>query len=123
MPVFAFLLFAVAAGHRPPPAREALMNRIERIVKLPAGSAALAGYERVYTMLTAQNAGLAAPATFAPRRPKVLAIYSVYGGKHGRRWETGLNLPMVADGGCGHVTIVYDIASDAIESARCNDVG
>src|SRR3954462_9728332 len=82
-------------------AQEGLMDRIERVVQMPKGASDLASYSRnyawhdengvrtvrgVYDRLTSNRAG-------------------------GRRWVAERDLPLVIDGGCGIVTLSYDLAT------------
>lgn len=88
---------------------EALMARIEAGVAMPRESYPLASYERAYAW-----------DPHAPGHSKVVAIYLHLGGRPGRRWVAPDALPVVMDGGCGVVSLRYDIASGRIESIACN---
>jgi hypothetical protein len=121
--ILAAVLLLAAPGEPDSALHERLMSRVEQLVRLPDGAHPLGDYARVYTMLGKDNRGWAYQAKPVLGRPKVLAIYSALDPPAGRRWESGLDLPTVMDGGCGVVTIVYDIEADRIDSVDCNSVG
>lgn len=92
---------------------EALMDRIEALVTMPEGARRLADYRRSY----AWDGG-----TRGHRR--VIGVYYAFGEfEPGRHWVVQSELPVVFDGGCGLVTIIYDADADRIESAACNGPG
>lgn len=39
-----------------------------------------------------------------------------------RRWVKAEELPLVFDGGCSVVTVVFDVARDRVVSTKCNGV-
>ncbi|MEI9850999.1 MAG: hypothetical protein WDN24_09280 [Sphingomonas sp.] len=82
------------------------MDRIEAAVKMPAGAQPIAGYARYYAW--ADKA-----------RTKVTAVY-LHGGHPGRKWIGFDDLPLVLDGGCGVVSLVFDAASGTIDEIYCN---
>lgn len=90
--------------------QQAIMDRIEREVRLPEGADPLASYERSY----------------AWQRPddgvrKVIGVYLEPDGEsRGRRWVAENALPMILDGGCGMITLSYDVATQRIEHVTCN---
>lgn len=95
-----------------PPAPElvALMDRIERNVVLPPAAPHLGGYGRYYAWDER-----------APPRSRVIGVYvSIGGWPSGRHWVDQAILPRIFDGGCGLVTLIYDVARARIESMRCN---
>jgi hypothetical protein len=123
LPLFALLL---AFGCAPAPAQnnqvmppptpgadagqEAIMDRIEREVRLPQGAGALSTYARYYAW---------------QQRPdgtrKVIAVWqNLTGEAPGRHWVTEREFPMIADGGCGVVSLTWDVATQRIESVGCN---
>ena len=91
-------------------AREELMARIEREVRLPEGAGPLASYARYYAW---QERG--------DSIRKVIAVYvRLDGHEPGRRWVTEAGFPLILDGGCGMVTLSYHVAERRIEHATCN---
>lgn len=91
-------------------AREELMDRIERQVRLPEGAAPLASYARYYAW---QDRG--------DGYRKVIGVYLGVGERTpGRRWVTENEFPLILDGGCGMVTLSYDVAAQRIEHVTCN---
>ena len=101
-----------------PPATEeqgrvALMDRIEREVRLPEGAGPLASYSRSYAWQQRED-GLR----------KVVAVYdNLTGAAPGRRWVTETDFPLVMDGGCGLISLSYDVAARRIEHVTCNGEG
>jgi hypothetical protein len=94
-------------------AREELMARIEREVRLPEGAAPLASYARFYAWQE-RGDGIR----------KVIAVYLGVGERTpGRRWVTESEFPLILDGGCGLVTLSYDAAAQRIEHVTCNGEG
>ena len=90
--------------------QEAIMDRIEREVRLPAGAAPLASYARHYAW---QERGDGVR--------KVIAVYLGVGERTpGRRWGTENDFPLILDGGCGLITLSYDVAAQRIEHVTCN---
>ena len=37
-----------------------------------------------------------------------------------RRWVEETELPMIDDGGCGVVSVIYDLAAQRIQNVYCN---
>jgi hypothetical protein len=107
--LFPFLLLGAAAAPSPEP--EALMDRIESAVVLPAGAAPLSSYGRYYAWEDRSD-GVR----------KVLGVYVVEPQPQ-RRWVTQNELPAVMDGGCDVVSVMFDLATDRIEWAECNADG
>ena len=100
----------------PPPAtdasaeQQAIMDRIERDVRLPEGAGPLASYARYYAW---QERGDGVH--------KVIAVY-VRLDNHapGRRWATETEFPLILDGGCGMITLSYHVTEQRIEHVTCN---
>ena len=91
-------------------AREELMERIEREVRLPEGAAPLASYARYYAWQE-RGDGIR----------KVIAVYLGVGERTpGRRWVTENEFPLILDGGCGLISLSYDAAARRIEHVTCN---
>ena len=92
---------------------ETVMNRIESLAVLPADAAPLADYDRYYAW-----------DDDAADRRRVIGVYTRFraptGGRH---WIAKSDLPVILDGGCGIVTLVYDAEADRIESVACNELG
>lgn len=95
---------------RPEVAQEALMDRIEREVRLPDGAGALNTYRRLYAWHEDKD-----------RTRKVLGYYeNLLGSPPGRSWGTERDFPGIADGGCGVITLVWNVAAQRIERIGCN---
>jgi hypothetical protein len=89
---------------------QAIMDRIEREIRLPEGAAPLATYARSYAWQQRED-----------NVRKVVAVYeNLTGAPAGRRWATGNEFPLVLDGGCGLITLSYDVAARRIEHVTCN---
>jgi hypothetical protein len=102
---------------RPDVAQEALMDRIERDVRLPEGAGPLASYVRSYAW---QQSG-----------DGVRKVAAVYVGEAiarqakmapGRHWVALDMLPVIMDGGCAIISLTWDIATQRIEHVGCNGV-
>lgn len=90
--------------------QQAIMDRIERDVRLPEGAGALGSYARFY----AWHEGKDGTRT-------VLGYYeNLTGAAPGRRWVTERDFPLIADGGCGVVRFSYDVATQRFEQIGCN---
>ena len=90
--------------------QQALMARIEREVRLPEGAGALASYARYYAWQQRED-GVR----------KVIAFYlHLSGHEPGRYWVAENALPLILDGGCGMITLSYDVAAQRIEHVECN---
>jgi hypothetical protein len=100
---------------RPDVTREALMDRIERDVRLPRGAGPLASYVRSYAW---QQRGDGVR--------KVAAVYVSDGIAQqakmapGRHWLAPDMLPLIMDGGCAIISLSYDVATQRIEHVTCN---
>ena len=93
--------------------QQAIMERIERDVRLPEGASALASYSRAYAW---QERGDGVR--------KVIAFYeNLTGERPGRRWVTERDFPVIMDGGCGVISLSYDVAAQRIEHVSCNGEG
>jgi hypothetical protein len=90
---------------RNPSPEERIMNRIEALVVLPRRASPLREYRRTY----AWESGKA----------KVRGIFSRID-PAGRAWVGLDKLPLLFDGGCGVVTVVFDVKRDKIERVDCN---
>jgi hypothetical protein len=105
LPPIAFLLLAHAGfAEGSDTQREKMLDRIEARLVLPPGAYPLKGYSRAY----AWSAG----------RTKVRGMFSH--GPDRRYWVPEAELPLVMDGGCDYVEIVFDIRVDKVEHAACN---
>ena len=100
----------------PPPAadasaeQQAIMDRIEREARLPEGAGPLSSYARHYAW---QERG--------DGFRKVIGVYLGVGERTpGRHWVAETALPLIMDGGCGLVTLVYNVAEQRIEHIACN---
>ncbi|HYD11443.1 MAG TPA: hypothetical protein VEC11_01200 [Allosphingosinicella sp.] len=90
--------------------QEAIMTRIEREIRLPAGAAPLASYARFYAWQEREDG-----------RRKVIGVWLGAGERTpGRRWATENEFPLILDGGCGLVTLSYDADAQRIEHVTCN---
>lgn len=98
-----------------PPSTEAqsrieLMDQIERQVRLPEGADRLESYARYYAWQQREDGFR-----------KVVAVYqNLTGERPGRHWVTETELPVIMDGGCGVITLSYDLAAQRIEHVSCN---
>jgi hypothetical protein len=119
--------------------RDRLTDRIEDRVKLPAGAMRLSSYARYYAfdehgLVT----GIYVPG-YQPPNPhdtceELLADFTsravpcptkiddkrLLAGQ--RAWVERDSLPLVLDGGCSVVTVIYDPRIDKVTSATCNGV-
>jgi len=96
---------------RPDVTQDALMDRIEREVRLPPGADPLSSYARSYAWHQGKDG------------TRTVAAYyeSLTGDFRGRRrWTTEREFPLIADGGCGVVTFSYDPATGRFENISCN---
>lgn len=90
--------------------QQAIMDRIEREVRLPGGAGPLDSYSRFYAW---QERGDGVR--------KVIAVYLGVGERTpGRRWGTENEFPLILDGGCGMITLSYDVTAQRIEHITCN---
>ncbi len=91
-------------------AREELMDQIERQVRLPEGAAPLASYARYYAWQDRDDGFR-----------KVVAVYqNLTGEPPGRNWVAENELPVILDGGCGVISLSYNLAAQRIEHVTCN---
>ena len=112
MSALAILAAAALFGAAPAPAgdQQTLMARIEARVVMPRGADPIAGYRRTYAW-----------DPHAPPGSRVLALYMRTDANWvGRFWVPSDELPVVMDGGCGIVTLTYDVADDRVEQIGCN---
>lgn len=94
---------------RPEVMQEALMDRIEREVRLPPDAGALATYARYYAWRDGKDGR------------KVIAVWqNLTGERPGRHWVTERDLPVIMDGGCGVVSLTWDVATARVEHVACN---
>ena len=101
---------AAAASPGPTAEQAAIMDRIEREVRLPAGAGPLGAYERYYALHQDD------------RGTRVVAAIYVRGGTPGRRWVEETGQPMIADGGCDVIEVIYDLTTQRIQTVACNGV-
>ena len=87
----------------------AIMDKIEAAARLPAGAAPVAGYFRQYAWADIQ-------------KTKVTAIYQ-RSNTPGRRWIDFDDLPMIDDGGCAVVELVYDVKTGGLDEIYCHGAG
>ena len=80
-----------------------VMDAIESNLRLPRDAKPLRDYGRYYY----RDGG------------KVVGVY-VSGDESGRRWVMKSKAPIIMDGGCGVVNVVFDVASRQVESISCN---
>jgi hypothetical protein len=143
-------LAALAASSPAPerPAREALMDEIERQVRLPFGARPLGEYGRYYFFdeeagrVKAMYVHAPDPAKIAPGASRLpCAEGAVIGGRSvvraiacpadpaalrylragHRQWVAGRSAaPRIADGGCILVHVTFDLATRKVEHVGCN---
>jgi hypothetical protein len=109
-------LLLLTAGATPEARRQdAIMDRIERAVRLPDGAEPLAAYARYYgisggrveAIYVLPSIGLSQGALAAGRR----------------RWVGDVRqLPGISDGGCAVVEVRFDLTAGRIERVACNGV-
>lgn len=92
------------------PEQEAMMDRIESRLELPADAHGLTEYARYY----AWDDG------------RVVAVY-IAAGRDVRAGERhwladNRDLPMHLDGGCDVISVVYDLETQSVEQSLCNGV-
>lgn len=88
----------------------AIVDRIEREIRMPRGAEPLASYARYYAWQRDQAAS-----------GTVLASYVLGGaGQPGRYWTRENRLPALVDGGCTRVILSYDVATQRIHDTYCN---
>ena len=86
-----------------------IMDRIETSGRLPAGAGPVTGYFREYAWADVQ-------------KTKVTAIYR-RSDRPGRRWIDFDDLPMVMDGGCAVIELVYDVKRGGLDEIYCHGAG
>ena len=95
---------------RPEVTQDALMDRIERDLRMPEEAMPLAAYNRYYAWQQR-----------ADGMRKVTAVYVGARGRNGERhWVAESALPVIDDGGCDVISLSYDVASQRIERIGCN---
>ena len=94
------------------------MEEIEKQVQLPAGAEKLEAYARYYAMDRNRVVGrYIARSLVDPEN----VYYDLPAGQN--RWIADhRNLPLISDGGCSVVDVVYDPAKQRVEQASCNGV-
>lgn len=118
--------------------RDKLTDLIESRVKLPEGAGRLANYARYYALDDKGNVvGVYAPGYQSPNPDlgceELLANFTsrevqcvwpkkgddLLAGQRG--WVNGTNrLPIINDGGCGVVTLIYDLKRGLVKDIYCN---
>ncbi len=93
----------LSEGH---PEMIAIMDRIEKTQRMPAGSAPIASYTRYYAWADVQ-------------KTKVTAIF-VKSGTPGRRWTGFDELPAAMGSSCSVVELIFDVKSGMIDSYCVN---
>ncbi|WP_337847338.1 hypothetical protein [Sphingomonas sp.] len=143
------LLSGAACSQQQAPEPDLVMRTIEAVVKLPADAKPLDKYSRNYALrpdgkivgiyviprLTEGQGGKddcevilkdlgSRPCTEAEKKKiadEEKAIAELFGQANQSRWfEDYRDLPMLLDGGCDQIEIVFDPNSRAIQSAQCN---
>jgi len=88
----------------------AIVDRIEREIRMPRGAEPLASYARYY----AWQQGTGSSRT-------VLGSFMVGSDwQPGRYWTDENRLPMLVDGGCSRVTLSYNVATERVREVNCN---
>ena len=87
----------------------AIMDKIEATRRMPTGAAPVTGYFRQYAWADIQ-------------KTKVTAIYQ-RSNTPGRRWIDFDDLPMIDDGGCAVVELVYDVKTGGLDEIYCHGMG
>jgi hypothetical protein len=121
--------------------REALMNQIEKQVRLPINARSLDEYARYYAdgedgkvvavYLIPINDELPPDQSCEELLENLMtrelpcelvkSDWAMPAGK--RRWmKSEQNLPFISDGGCAQVTVIFEKAKSVVKSAECNGV-
>jgi len=118
--------------------RDQLTDRIESLVKLPEGAERLAYFARTYTFdERGLVVGVFASGNFAPKLDDICSeMFEDFSSREvpcspefesdrllagQRQWVDGEDkLPLILDGGCDVITIIYDPKADKVVSANCN---
>lgn len=95
---------------RPDVTQDALMDRIEREVRLPGEARPLATYRRLYAWHEDKDG----------TRTVVGYYENLLGSPPGRHWVTESDFPLIADGGCGVIRLIWNVAAQRIEQINCN---
>ena len=105
---------SAVACSQPSPAD--IMNMIEQRVRMPSGAFALNQYARFYAESSRPGSVVGVYVRYVDRANKI------YTERRGRRiWlNTYRDLPVVKDGGCSVVTIIFEPATKRMVSVRCN---
>jgi hypothetical protein len=117
--------------------RDRLIDRIEGQVKLPESAKRLSSYARYYAIGDdGLVKGIYVPGYQAPDPddaceelhadftshtvpcPPEVDENKLLAGQ--RAWVKPMKLPLIADGGCSVVTVIYDPKADRVRSATCN---
>ena len=85
-----------------------IMDRIERDVRLPEDAGPLGSYVRYYALHQDSHG------------TRIVTGIYVRSRTPGRRWVEETELPMIDDGGCGVVSVNYDLAAQRIQNVYCN---
>ena len=128
---------------------EALMQRIESRVQMPAGAKPLEAYDRYYRwsgpnevvagfvipyppadpdqgcVIMDRKGERPCPPPTAKDREDYRAALARLSGPRVRMWIDGKYLPSdgISDGGCMVVNIRYDVAADRVKESFCNGIG
>jgi hypothetical protein len=114
----AFFLLAACSGpaerqHRAVSEQSRLMEQIERQVQLSADAHELDDYARYYAIDGTRVVGTYV--TYTDSR------HDLPPGQN--RWiDDHRNLPVILDGGCSSVNVVYDLGTRSVEKVFCNGV-
>jgi hypothetical protein len=89
---------------------EAVMARIEAKTGIPSG-APIASYDRFYAY-AGDGGGKIVVAIYVRHDPG--------GPGKGRRWVAARDLPLIFDGGCSVVNLLFDLEADKVVKLSCN---
>lgn len=88
-----------------------VLDVLEAGVSMPAGASPLARYSRYYFVERSRG----------EQQAKIIGIY-LASNKPSRRWAPFDQVPVIMDGGCAMVTVVFDARTHLFESSQCNGV-
>lgn len=140
-------LVLLAASCTAPPSREqVLMEEIERTIRLPSDADPLQSYSRHYAfhssemveavyvtpyappdlregmeVMTANGSRPATPQEIAETEASDALSREQWGEAGKRYWHSTKDaFPMISDGGCDQISILYDVAAKRFETIGCN---
>ena len=123
-PLLAFLAVTCfgCTGH-PTPEEQALVSKVESIVKLPKGGGELKCYERRYALLQGKEVEeyVGVPLSGLAGRKLLVGHYQL-GNEPGVHWtDSAKDLPEIMDGGCNDIRVWHVVGDqEASIAATCS---